>query len=259
MTIFVMIVVTHFYLCLRLHTELEMEHLSYKRTHPDLSDVPTDDDIDSSLPENERQFIQDLQLHKGKCPEFQKGVHHHIMKLAWYPNNIETILETEDQTLIYSFYRVCVSRTVGKRKWNEYSKKKLLHEFVTPADEALAMLIVENNVAKWMSEIRFPTTLIPAERFRTLYTQGDKGRKWMKAGRTRFMQLMKKMRNYRVQDELKAKYKSIEQIILRKEQSLLGIEVGDTSNIENSNNNSDEDDEDDEEMEREFLALANGE
>ena len=81
----------------------------------------------------------------------------------------------------------------------------------------------------------------------------------MKAGRTRFMQLMKKMRNYRVQDELKAKYKSIEQIILRKEQSLLGIEVGDTSNIENSNNNSDEDDEDDEEMEREFLALANGE
>lgn len=236
-----------------------MEHVSYKNSHPDLSDVPTEADIDSSLPDNERQILQDLQLHQGKCPEVEKGIHHQIMKLAWYPNNIETIFETEDETLIYSFYRVCVSRTVGKRKWNEFCKKKLLHEFVTPADEALAMLIVENNVAKWMSEIRFPTTQIPAERFKTLYTQPDKGRKWIKAGRTRFIELMKKARKYRVEDGLRDKYRSIELIVLRNEQSLLGIDASETLNLENNNENSDEDNEEDEEMEREFLALANGE
>ena len=242
-----------------MYLELEMEHLSYKRSHPESSDVPTDADIDSSLPENERQFLQDLQLHRGKCPEAEKGTNCNIMKLAWYPNQIETILESEDQTLIYTFYRVCVSRAVGKRKWNEYSKKKLLREFVTPSDEALAMLIVENNVGKWMSEIRFPTTQIPAERFKTLYTQGEKGRKWIKAGRTRFIELMKKMRNYRVQDDLKDKYRSIELLVLRREQSILGIEVAETINDEINNDNSDEENEEDEEMEREFLALANGE
>ena len=235
-----------------------MEHSSYNRTHPDSSDVPTDSDIDSSLPEDQQRFLQDLQIHRGKCPESEKGTHHKIMKLAWYPNNIENIVESDDELLVYSFYRVCVSRTVGKRKWNEYSKKKLLHEFVTPSDEALAMLIIENNVAKWMSEIRFPTTQIPAERFKTLYTQGDKGRKWIKAGRTRFIELMKKMRSYRVQDDLKEKYRLIEELVLRREQSILGIDARDTMNLENSNDNSDEDNEEDDEMEREFLALANG-
>ena len=49
-----------------LTTELEMEPLSYKNMRPDLSDVPTDADIDTLLPENKHQFFQDLQLHCGK-------------------------------------------------------------------------------------------------------------------------------------------------------------------------------------------------
>ena len=110
------------------------------------------------------------------------------------------------------------------------------------------MLIIENNVAKWMSEICFPTTQIPAERFKTLYTQGDKGCKWIKVGRTRFIKLMKKIRNYQVQDDLKEKYRSIEELVLRREQSILGIDVHDTMNLENPNDNSDDDNEEDDKM-----------
>ena len=66
-------------------------------------------------------------------------------------------------------------------------------------------------------------------------------------------------KDYRVQDDLKEKYRSIEELVLRREQSILGIDARDTMNLENSNDNSDEDNEEDDEMEREFLALANGE
>ena len=120
---------------------------------PDLSDVPTDADIDTLLPENKHQFFQDLQLHCGKCPEQEKGIYCHLMKLALHQNKIKSILDSDNCNLMYSFNRVYILRAVGKHKWNEFSKRKLLHEFVTNADETLAMLIVEINVAKWMSEI----------------------------------------------------------------------------------------------------------
>ncbi len=104
-----------------------MEHISYKNSHPDATDVPSDNDLDPTYTEEQRQYYQALQLHQSKCPEGEKGVHHQLMKLAWTPQTIETLLESDDNNLIYTFYRVCVSRSVGKRKWNVYSKRNFLH------------------------------------------------------------------------------------------------------------------------------------
>ena len=83
-----------------------------------------------------------------------------------------------------------------------------------------------------------------------MYTQGDEGCKWIKAGQLRFIDLMKKMRNHHVEDKLKDKYKIIEQLILRREQAVLGIEVNSTMNMSNIDENSDDDNEEEEDMER---------
>ena len=236
-----------------------MEHDSYKTSHPDSSDVPSDADIDQTLPEEEQHLYASLQLHRGKEPESIKGVHHELMKLAWNPNKIETILESENDTLIYMFYLICVSRAVGKRKWNVYCKTKLLHEFVTPADEAFAMLVLENNVAKWMSEIRFANTQIPEERFKALYTQGKTGRKWNSCGTKRYIYLVKICKAYRLDDDKKQRYRHIERLVLQREQSTLGRHLLHGTSGDNDSDDDVDNEEDEEEMERELLAMANGE
>ena len=74
----------------------------------------------------EDTVLRTLTIRKGKCPEEDRGIYHKLLSLAWYPRKIETVLETDDEDLLYLFYVCCVSRSVRKRRCNEYSRKKKL-------------------------------------------------------------------------------------------------------------------------------------
>ena len=132
-----------------------------------------------------------------------------------------------------------------------------MHEFVTPVDEAFAMLAIENNVAKWMSEICFPTAIIPV--LNTIYTR-KKWSKMDKKGQRRFINQFKLIRKFRTNNNTKDKYREIAELVLRREQSLFGSECIVLNNsYDEDNDNSSDDNDEEEEMEKEFLALANGE
>ena len=211
-----------------------------------------DEDIDPNLSLEETTLLRDLALKKGKCPEGEKGLCHKLMKLAYMPRKIETIMDTNDSALLKLFYTVCVSEAVGKRKWNECSKVKYLSSFVNPSDEAFAMLVIENNTAKWMNELCFGKNRSSNEQYKTLYTEGKSGRKWTRAGMSRFLELIRLCREYRVSEARKERYKEIEIMIQSCERAAIGGN--------NNNNYSSESDENDEnsELEQEFLAMANG-
>ena len=173
-------------------------------------------------------------------------------------NRIETVMNNDNDDLVFLFYSKCVSRAVGKRKWNEFAKTKPLSEFVTPSDEAYAMLVLENNVSKWMGELRFGKSELYHSMFPTKYTQGKGGRKWSNIGLKRFIELLKYCREYRVTDNKKEIYRNIELIVMQRMQD--GQDNNENNDLREENNNDETINKEDEmEIERELLATANGE
>ena len=131
------------------------EFSDYCDKNPDASNIPEETDVDEIASQEQKVLMHTLGIKKGKCPELVKGIYHQLMKMAYMPCTIETIFECGNDDLIYLFYTIYMSQSVGKHKWNHYRKTKHLSSFVSTADEAFVMVIVENNVAKWMNELRF--------------------------------------------------------------------------------------------------------
>ena len=233
------------------------EYTDYRESHPNASNVFEDSDIPAGSNEQMQVLMRTLSIKKGKCPEEAKGIYHKLMKLAYIPRRIETIFELGDNDLLYLFYTNCVSQSVGKRKWNQHSKTRQLSSFVSPTDEAFAMLVIENNVAKWMNELRFGKNRNETYQYKSLYTEGKTGRQWNQAGKKRFVYLLKICKEYRVLDEKKEIYKTIQNMILERERATSTTQNNYEENNE-SNSGDDEEDEDDTEIEAELLAMANG-
>ena len=164
------------------------------------------------------EFLKTIEERKGKRPDISYGKYHKLMEMAWLKGNIEKIYESKDNELLYIFYLKCVSVVSGKRKWNKYSQSKKLRTFVTPSDEAFAMVCIENNLPKWMEEVR-TGKMKPNEKKRSLYTEEDNQKCWSIKGLLRYMQLCKictNMRNGENQNE--QIWNNIENVVMRKEQ-----------------------------------------
>ena len=201
-----------------------------------------------------------LTIRKGHCPNKAKGIFHHIMNLAWHTRKVETILESDHDDLIYVFYVSCVSRIVRKRKWNECSQVQLLHQFVDPSDEAFAMLVLENNVSKWMDELRHGATFGSESRRKTLYTEGQKGRGWSKDGIIRFIELWKLCNEYRGRDREKVdQYRHIEIMVNTREKIWNDNSSRKRRKVCNDVEEIEQVNEEEDEMERCLQAMANGE
>ena len=67
------------------------------------------------------------------------------------PMSVHKILNLRKDTssLYYDFIEYFVSAVVGKNHYNSCRSYKLLSEFTTVSDEALAILIYENNIDTW--------------------------------------------------------------------------------------------------------------
>ena len=67
------------------------------------------------------------------------------------PMTVNNILKMRNNTsnLYYDFIEYFVSSVVGKNHYNSCRSFKLLSEFTTVSDEALAILIYENNIDTW--------------------------------------------------------------------------------------------------------------
>ena len=239
---------------------LKREHDEYETNTSATSDHNSDGEQENNNTLDDT-MIRTLTIRKGPCPKKRKGMIHQLMNMAWNTRKIETVLESDNEDLIYVFYVTCVSRVVRKRKWNQCSQTKKLSAFVDPSDEAFAMLVLENNVSKWMDELRHGRTIGNEGRRKPLYTQGQQGRKWSKSGIIRFIELWKSCNEYRGRNrEKKDQYNHIEKMIIRREKiwndnssrKRRKICLEDEAII-------DEDFEEEQEMERCLQAMANGE
>ena len=63
--------------------------------------------------------------------------------------NMEDLREKIDGDGLLFFAEVCLKNVVKKREWRLKHRKEVFRKFVTNADEALAMLVLENNVEIW--------------------------------------------------------------------------------------------------------------
>src|SRR5687768_8382725 len=63
-----------------------------------------------------------------------------------------TIVNTRQKSknMYIDFFRLFVAPVVGKKKFEDLCYRSKLSTFVTISDEALALLIFENNYARWM-------------------------------------------------------------------------------------------------------------
>ena len=81
------------------------------------TDTSANTDQNSDEEQDDRSIVDEtmirtLTIRKEPCPNKRKGMIHHLMNLAWNARKIETVLESENDDLIYVFYVTCVSRVV---------------------------------------------------------------------------------------------------------------------------------------------------
>ena len=224
--------------------------------------------IDNSEQDQSRQNIHDIEdtvlrtltIRKGKCPEEERGLYHKLLSLGWHTREIETVLETDNEDLLYIFYVCCVSRSVRKRKWNESSQTKKLSSFVDPSDEAFAMLVLENNVLKWIDELQNGEVIDGSAIRMSLYTQSEKGRKWSTDGIMRFIELWKVCNEYRSNSGDKSeRYHKIEELVYDRECIWNENSSRKRRKMCGDNEQQIEENEDENEMERILQAMVNGE
>ena len=62
---------------------------------------------------------------------------------------MENLRDKIDTDGLNFFAEVCLKNVVKKRDWRLNHRKEVFRKFVTVADEALGMLVLENNVERW--------------------------------------------------------------------------------------------------------------
>ena len=87
---------------------------------------------------------------------------------------------------------LCMSSLIGKEFWRQNYSRVELSKYITIADEAIALLILENNVEEWIKQVETKETEKPAKKRRvTRYTGKGRnldGRKkgWSLEGKERY-------------------------------------------------------------------------
>jgi hypothetical protein len=109
-----------------------------------------------------------------------------------------------DEEAFASFVYNCLSTTIKKGAWRIGRNKKLVSQLFTPYDEALALLIVENNCIGIREIVANGPPADKKKKIKTKYTckgtfkragdgtrvkKGDGGHGWTKAGMRRFIEL----------------------------------------------------------------------
>ena len=110
----------------------------------------------------------------------------------------ETLFEQCSLKVITVFVKTVLKSVVGGRTWSlNFGANKLMCEFVTTSDEAFALLLLENNAAKWLEEVEDPD-LPKRERKRAIYTQAEeKGPSWTNEGVDKYVRIQEKRERVR--------------------------------------------------------------
>ena len=104
--------------------------------------------------------------------------------------NVDTLFEDVSFQVIAAFVKSVLKPVVGAKIWNmNFGANKLMSDFVTTSDEAFALLLLENNAAKWLESVEEPD-LPKRYRKKAIYSQGgNSGPSWTDDAIDRFVAL----------------------------------------------------------------------
>ena len=127
-----------------------------------------------------------------------KGPYHTLVDIG-VAQKTETLYEQCSLQVIGVFVKSILKSVVGARTWSlNFGANKLMCEFVTTSDEAFALLLLENNAAKWLEEVEDPD-LPKRERKRAIYTQAEtKGPSWTNEGVDKYVRVQDKRERVRM-------------------------------------------------------------
>lgn len=130
----------------------------------------------------------------------RRGPVHTMLKLGYHDKMHDIYKHTQD--VVSKFLFLVLPEAVGKRKWNKLAKGLKPSQFVSCSDEAFAMIMIENNGAKWLDLLMNPSLSVSERRkLKTKYTQRDDQVGWSNEGIYRFTQLTKIVALQRKQDQ----------------------------------------------------------
>lgn len=119
----------------------------------------------------------------------KKGLMHTLIHLA-KDRKISTVYEMTNNDLIFEYIKKVLSNVVRKNKWNKYSKKHLMKDFVDKSDDSFGMLVLENNAEKWLQELEYKgRPIMKKDMVKSLYTEKERKREWSVEGIKRFREL----------------------------------------------------------------------
>ena len=106
---------------------------------------------------------------------------------------------------------VCFQSILPRKAWLSNYNKKVLSEYVTVADEALAYLILENNLDDWLKIARHEVEDVKTRKRTTKYTVvssnnrvGGTKKGWTKEGKLRYNKYYDVIEKARERDRVKA-------------------------------------------------------
>ena len=110
---------------------------------------------------------------------------------------------------------LCIASSVSHDMWRQNYSRVPISKFITVADEAITLLILENNVKEWVEQVEEKETQNPPKKRRlTRYT--GKGRKidgtkkgWSLEGKKRYNEIFDKILEDRRSESSKSREKSM--------------------------------------------------
>jgi len=164
----------------------------------------------------------------------------------------------KNKNLAYDkFCNVLLPSVVGRLKWKRYAHKKLLRQFVTPTDEALCLLLLENNWNRWKDIASGKKEELASTKF-TAEGKGSQAlefKGWSDAGYERFNELCRKViadRDSSEGEEFEKAYLKLKRDAAEGKQKtnrMEGTRIGSTVEILDDLDDSELQDEDADEME----------
>lgn len=179
--------------------------------------------ISSTQPQDQSGDVQD---HNSTTSSSYIGPAHVLMNMAKDCTLTKLYSESIASPIVDVFVRKVLCHIVGKRKWNSASRTLMLQQFVDTSDEAMAMLILENNYAKWSGEVEEKVygrvdqngvrSGVVGDKS-TLYTNRGNKREWSRDGLRRFKVLTDELNKVKMDERHREAYRVLQKHILESE------------------------------------------
>ena len=198
-----------------------------------------------------------IQTYKEKGSELPKSVSN-IIDIAC-EKRVDQLREKVDTDGLQFFAEVCLKNVVKKRDWRLNHRKEIFSKFVTVADEALALLVLENNVEVWfevanencLEEKRSDENRGETDETTSVAVYTGKGancdgtkKGWSKEGIKRYNELYRKVKEIRgkseyaeVEEEVKERWRNTQ---IGKNDALI-VEIDESESFEEALNDFDYD------------------